>query len=630
MNDNEVIFHYLYQKVKTDTLPFEYKFSNQFDINTVGHSITINKNPLYVNDFYGSHISNLSIVVGSNGSGKTTLCEKLVNFINDQSFYFETCDIVFVYSVKGKLFGNMSEGMTFSGNSLKFELVKHYSSENISWQQLLPVYLTFVFNYSSESILNGVEKFSSFFNLSTTHLLKNAAASKDTVDLQKVQIFDKVTFTSAFSAFKENEFNRNFRISDNEKIFKDFNLKIPTALKVSINKDAPNSNLSETTKEHALIIEKINKIWLLIANNKNYSAEQKFKLKFINKCIISIIRNYKMFVIPESTFEELIGKQFIIIINTYFEQFDNPNFIKDIYNKITFKSITSAIVSNLFLKYYYDLDCIIDEISKENQQNTFFNDSDFILLDREKSLLLITKFKDIYFNESITFKPLLIDLSHGNAMSSLSSGELTLLSLFGRLFDIKLNDLPANLLIMIDEADLTLHPQWQKKYLKNLLIFLNDILPDYLGKKHKAPAPKIQLLITTHSPIILSDVISNSVIYLDKGEHKNKSTFAQNIHELFNNDFVLQNGLIGDYAQSEINKIIDSTDRQIKHTPAEFHKLDLIIQNISDPFIRFKLIELLKGNVDETDIEILRSEKIKLIDAQIEKLQELKIQESND
>ena len=89
--------------------------------------------------------------------------------------------------------------------------------------------------------------------------------------------------------------------------------------------------------------------------------------------------------------------------------------------------------------------------------------------------------------------------------SGLSSGELALINLFGRLNSIK-NEVRKNMVLLLDEVDLGLHPEWQRKWVKNIL--------PIIGKIMKSQNGSVRVVVTTHSPIILSDFMKKDIIYL--------------------------------------------------------------------------------------------------------------------
>ena len=95
----------------------------------------------------------------------------------------------------------------------------------------------------------------------------------------------------------------------------------------------------------------------------------------------------------------------------------------------------------------------------------------------------------------------------------MSSGENSICLLFARLYDviesIHINDAKEkSYLIMIDEIDNLYHPKWQQKIVNWIAQFLNNKFPWY----------QFQVIITTHSPVLLSDIPENRVIFMPKDE----------------------------------------------------------------------------------------------------------------
>ncbi|MBR4291064.1 MAG: AAA family ATPase [Oscillospiraceae bacterium] len=111
-----------------------------------------------------------------------------------------------------------------------------------------------------------------------------------------------------------------------------------------------------------------------------------------------------------------------------------------------------------------------------------------------------------------------------------------------------------NILLLLDEVDLYMHPEWQRRFLDFMARELELQFPDY----------RIQVVITTHSPLILSDVPSGNIIYLgrkssrcriENGPEKTE-TFGANIFTLLKDSFYLERSL-GEFAYNRIRKVID-------------------------------------------------------------------------
>ena len=177
----------------------------------------------------------------------------------------------------------------------------------------------------------------------------------------------------------------------------------------------------------------------------------------------------------------------------------------------------------------------------------------------------------------------------------LSSGEFALFSIFAILNDaiseLKNNDKTKSVLLLIDEADLYLHPKWQQNFLNLLLIYLEKQFPNI----------SFQIFITTHSPIFLSDIPNFNVIYLTEsgnGKRKNNKTFAANIYELYSDSFFLNNGkngafmpyIIGNFAIKKLIEIQEKLKRLKKceysiKSEQEIMQIKSILDCIGEPLI---------------------------------------------
>lgn len=222
----------------------------------------------------------------------------------------------------------------------------------------------------------------------------------------------------------------------------------------------------------------------------------------------------------------------------------------------------------------------------------------------------------------------------------LSSGERNLISLFSSLYYVFDRDYSNrengpckiynkweeknsreevecnSLILMLDEADLTYHPEWQREFIRILTGFVTRIYPPYC-------CPNIQILISTHSPILLSDMPGDNVLYLkyapeekvskaDKLEPTDaekkyvpafepplSATFGQNIYMLFRNNFFLEKGTIGAFAQKKLLDLIQqlgelekrSQDRKcdIRALEHELNQCWALANLVGEPIIQGKL-----------------------------------------
>ncbi len=141
----------------------------------------------------------------------------------------------------------------------------------------------------------------------------------------------------------------------------------------------------------------------------------------------------------------------------------------------------------------------------------------------------------------------------------LSSGELGLLNLFSRIKSAWGQDMPGNntlkpALIILDEVEMSFHPEWQRRFISRLLAFMQLLAS---GEN------KAQIIYTTHSPITLSDMPKECVNMLDRKEEntiavaagEKQQTFGANVFELYGDSFFMENGLIGEFALEKIKEL---------------------------------------------------------------------------
>ena len=184
----------------------------------------------------------------------------------------------------------------------------------------------------------------------------------------------------------------------------------------------------------------------------------------------------------------------------------------------------------------------------------------------------------------------------------MSTGETLRLNLFSQLYDISIhhdNVYPnENLWILIDEAGSHLHPEWQAGYVEMLRSAASQIFTN---------RSNIQIILTTHSPIILSDVPRHDVLYLISKTDETRSiprdrTFGQNIYKLFEESFFLKS-----VSGSLSTSVMDRLEADLAHfeelSAEEREVLKATIDIIGEDFIRshyqFKFDTLSKNNRTE-------------------------------
>ena len=144
----------------------------------------------------------------------------------------------------------------------------------------------------------------------------------------------------------------------------------------------------------------------------------------------------------------------------------------------------------------------------------------------------------------------------------MSNGEQKLLSMFSRFYSLKdkINEeTKKTLLFLLDEPDTSLHPAWQQEFVLQLMKYIPALY-----------SSKVQFIITTHSPIFLSDIPKEHVCYIDD-EIKHEETFSANIFNLYKKAFILKPrniGVIGDFSNEIIKNISYALDFWILYLEA--------------------------------------------------------------
>jgi len=316
------------------------------------------------------------------------------------------------------------------------------------------------------------------------------------------------------------------------------------------------------------------------------------------------------------------------------------------YKKLIFKHL--KIPQPYYVKLSYDKNETIDSLKlikkdfyKQNNKLRVGSINQLInLLSEIKDNPLVVdiqqynKFYDLVesiYSDSIPFKYTLLDKKQQPIV--FSAGENTIMFYLERIAFLLQEKHEKPIILLFDEIELYLHPAWQQKILNIIL----DII--------KASEVKnFHLILTSHSPFLISDLPKENVIFLNKykkDEDPNqkdgnckvlkdgikKQTFGANIHTLLSDGFFMSGGLMGEFAKGKIEAIKKFYESVIRH------KDNTKIQKAYKWSFKFKrkefqhihsiigerFLKTIIGNyLDE--LELLLSNKNDLIDKRIEAL----------
>ena len=316
----------------------------------------------------------------------------------------------------------------------------------------------------------------------------------------------------------------------------------------------------------------------------------------------------------------------------------------------------SYIEKGEFKKFIFDKDKVIpfferlySLFDKETNPNNITKQSVRLNLDEIKEILQLHKkiiINLLYYyptREGLVDKGNYTDgfISFRPTDRNMSSGENALLNFFSRLYNFIQNNLmeeskslpdKENYILLLDEADLGFHPVWKKRYVDAIL----KTLPYFFESLEVKP--KLQIIITTHDPLTLSDLPINNVVFLQKNgeycsiisdadQNKIQKTFGANITNLLAHSFFVENGLIGDFSKSKIKEVIDwiSKNKKLsdskKSIPEFTERLKYykrVINLIDEKVVKIKLTEMITDLVpDDTYYNQVIEEEIKFLEKKI-------------
>ncbi|CAI3539598.1 AAA family ATPase [Clostridium neonatale] len=578
---------------------------------------------------FKKNVNNLNVIIGDNGVGKTSIINTIFDQLHGESNedYIialkkrktDDNNEIIIYTKDTSIEHRENEilkgyNIKIENDSMLFDVIPLLErKQDYNQETLNIVYISDFFDYSINSSGHKYEN-NHAINFSPMHLISYPSdflnRKLQVKIIPTINIFKIISRMHEICFLDNNDKLIDFPKPDQVKIiFSNIILKIKE--KVLDNK--------EQMKEEEFIINNFNKtewekLWYMhlyyaiktildLSNYAQYPEKAKKYKEYKNKKeneIDEIIKD------KSSIFKKEIKK---ILMN--FAKEDNS--IVNIKKKLT-----SIIKSTQVEKFYCDVDYVDDTdkmsmirninlaISTYNELISIKNND---CCDNEKNITLslknASKFLENYIiivnqidnNNFLTnVLPERIDYLKNNEIFYFSSGQETLIRLFvyinlavNKIREVKEED-DVSMILLLDEPTNSMHPRMQKKFVK--------VFSDYLNRYKNCI---FHVIITTHSPIITSELTRNHIIYLKKEndkvvslEDENKpKTFAQNIYNLYRNAFFVEDGLIGSYADSLLMNIYNSRSTEsslnaVDHFSEE--EIKYFINEIGEPIIRQQFV----------------------------------------
>lgn len=595
--------------------------------------LKIEKNRDGMPHIFNSDIVDVKGVVGENGAGKTTLLEYLAFEGPNLPYGYwdpEYRDIL-IYEI-------LDEGRPLIkivvGSSWDMELMKKYSSIDCGHE----------FVTASENSFDDIEDFNGtdfiFFSNVFDNRTQFATNGLKLISTNYLVRQDQQTYANTKSpvnpldAFKSMESKRQIEFVLDFKSVGDANFPfdLPKYLLINFNGLARSSLIralaSEKFEEKLQFLKEPIEKWLEASRDLskkspiNYGVflQREYCDYLIDNMIVDysdvmfdafpLIENYKVEVVNKMTelFSQNDSEIILSTIIAFVKEQEHlvngdPQNIKTLPNGTKIQPTLGDSTISEYLRRFDDFymalfDGAKDIFNFQRQHMVRRLDSiDPNLYELYRQTLFITTYLDFSFPD-------------------LSSGQTAFITLFSRFYSLNSYKAPLfntieehkkTLVIFIDEGDLYFHPKWQSEFLYHLDTFLPLIFP---GKR-------IQLIISSHSPFIASDLPVDNLLFLknkvlnltesvrhaeagskrimdkDTTEVANVpiDTFAANIHELLSHSYFMKGAHIGAIAKRTLFKLIDQLDHKIVESPFSHVEILAIIHNVGESWMKSRLRE---------------------------------------
>jgi len=544
---------------------FNFSYEYKVDFNFETNELKIDKNPDYIENFYGESIYNISPVVGINGSGKTTILNLIGTYLPDKYEQDPDNQYFFLFEI-----GKQEDKVRFK-----------VSSNNLSVATLQECWGQTFYRSQDGSFDCDPEYYDDTKNILYVNLLNKGGGTigHTTLNQEGLAMFiysylwlsDRKIVSSVLSCSLEID----------PYGLKDYSDSIPRG---------------------------INAIGFFIYKSIHniFYEEDEFIKKCLSESLLSKCEKYlkeDVFDYEESGFNLLLD---IVKELDQNEVKEKDNKLKDGTGKVRKEYVESIIAIVKIFKEIRENGSLIDNYSSSillkysNNNRRLFEDLNDRLLQYTKSK---GPMRDLCYDLNKSFNNYY--LLKETPDYHMSTGEGNLIEIFSQLYTYLSmhEESSGDIILLVDELESGMHLEWSRRLIKVLIDNLSEIL-DIEGKGRK-----IQLSFTTHSPYMLSDIKPGNVIMIEKNQETGYSegkvlqnTFAKNIQEIMKENLI--DNIYGDFALAKINSMIE---RLTGEEEQEGNEEELLkeIHLISEPILRNKLLEMYdkKYNTSEFSIE---------------------------
>ena len=604
----------------------KYVFSYDPKIGEYGELSLKKGNDGYIENFFGKGID-LTAIVGQNGTGKTSL---LRFFLKLSSGDVIDTDCVIVCEKDSKFWGaryfiknNKAQcaPLNIIGiNNLIYKPSLHEQQRFPFRSDIRFVYLTEMFNmsqYSSEIAGTDDLSFASVLYEQTEY-----GDQEKHLDNPILRYIHRL-----------NDWQLEF-ISNGRKYVEKFNINYPKSVTISLSYDKmafSNLYIRLNCKDEEILSE--GQKGVLIEEARNYlntflnidkSVNRTLKDEYAIAILMNVISSLH-FVISYTKDE---GKVLMDLIDQIYQNKYTYNAWDTVFTLLKRIEQNNKNYTKYFIDSRHDTIDFSDSISINAEKymmfmeyfDSFLSDySEYQINSENYSISIPTDKMNIIQDFINAYKKSVRLVDFLTFSWGLSSGENLLLNQFGKIMHIlnknsngkyylpvdenNIDKKATNAVILLDEAEVAFHPEWQRIYLESFLKYLKGNISNQ--------GTHVQIVLATHSPIILSDIPKQNTVFIKKDKTTkqsyvvdSKETFASNIFSLYQNAFFLDESGIGAFAENKLCELvrkIHNLYRKEQNDNSTKKAKDIIrneIKCIGDPYIRNKFEKELYYIVD--------------------------------
>ena len=499
--------------------------------------------------------------------------------------------------VDSKNYKDISTNVLLLNSKESFTNPKTYARKYYSSTNQLFYYSVLEQNRLVDFLLNAGDDFFQILPVPQTIKMQPSAQS---VELAIADLSVKIVQTKNFFEIVENDLNPKFK----EKWNKLYLEKLDEWAQYNIPHRPSEKSLAEIPEVRARfdkefkynqdeLVEDVKKSWVHYYNsNREDSIDDSVLSKALNEQFrFAALMSYTRTFYTSSHVKEVDDR--------YDKYLDLNLSLKELWNLDTLENARFWNVNKDIKEIGERIERIInlyDGINKKGfatHENHFFQNGYIVFdLNKHKSIL-----KDIHGLYTSVFK--LTDFISFSFTRPLSSGEDQFLRFYSRFFasmrDVSIDKPIEKIFLFVDEGELCLHPEWQRKWLNTfikLMAHIEHIMQsqyDNNGNQIISPDKKlrVQLFFATHSPFMLTDLFDSNIIKLKRDNFGStkciqtpEKTIAGDINGLLRTGFFL-NGTLGEFMEEKIKSLLQ---RIQENGITDEDKI--FIDNIGNPIMR--------------------------------------------